>query len=104
MGEQEGIETVPSVPIPLLVNGSPEREAEETCRGLGYKRGPSAVPLKVVMARYGDHCLACGSREKLVVDHVLSGFQGGTDTLDNLQPLCASCNFRKGLRTIDYRR
>jgi len=55
-------------------------------------------------ARYGGMCLACGSvTEQLTKDHVIPIMQGGQDCIDNLQPLCASCNSRKGGKRIDYR-
>lgn len=33
---------------------------------------------------------------KMEVDHILPWSRGGTDTLDNLQPLCKPCNRAKG--------
>lgn len=33
---------------------------------------------------------------KMEVDHILPWSLGGTDTLDNLQPLCKPCNRAKG--------
>jgi 5-methylcytosine-specific restriction endonuclease McrA len=54
-------------------------------------------------ARYDHRCLCCGEHRPLTVDHVIPLSQGGANTIDNLQPLCLSCNDRKGSRTIDYR-
>jgi hypothetical protein len=53
--------------------------------------------------RYGWRCLACGKQRKLTADHVVSVYQGGSDDISNIQPLCKSCNSKKGARTIDYR-
>ena len=40
----------------------------------------------------------------LEVDHIVSRHNGGTDHLDNLQLLCASCNRIKGDRGMAYLR
>jgi 5-methylcytosine-specific restriction endonuclease McrA len=51
-------------------------------------------------------CLRCGKREpeiKLTRDHVIPLTQGGTDSIDNIQPLCAQCNSKKNYKHIDYR-
>ncbi|WP_336621321.1 HNH endonuclease signature motif containing protein [Streptomyces sp. DH10] len=37
-------------------------------------------------------CLNCGSTEDLTGDHIRPLDQGGTNTLDNVQVLCRSCN------------
>lgn len=55
-----------------------------------------------VVAFYGDACLACGDRP-VTVDHVKAIKFGGTDTKDNVQPLCHSCNSSKKLKFIDFR-
>ena len=54
-------------------------------------------------AKYGNKCLSCGLVTKLELDHVIPLALGGTNTIDNAQPLCRSCNARKGARYIDYR-
>jgi 5-methylcytosine-specific restriction endonuclease McrA len=55
---------------------------------------------------YGYSCLCCKRREpdiKLELDHVNPLAQGGSNTIDNIQPLCVSCNRKKGTKHIDYR-
>lgn len=52
---------------------------------------------------YGHICLCCRESKPLTVDHVVPLSKGGRNTIDNLQPLCASCNSRKNQKIIDYR-
>ena len=50
-------------------------------------------------------CCACGSKERLTIDHVVPLKQGGKHTYSNLQVLCHSCNAAKGARhQTDYRK
>ena len=56
-----------------------------------------------VFETYGYRCLSCGSTDKLHVDHVVPWSEGGPCELENLQPLCSPCNYRKGTKTIDFR-
>ncbi len=49
-------------------------------------------------------CLACGKKRKLTNDHVIPLSQGGSNYIANIQPLCQSCNSRKGChKTTDHR-
>lgn len=42
-------------------------------------------------------CVRCGRENcHLDKDHIVPIYQGGSDALDNLQPLCAWCNAGKG--------
>lgn len=53
---------------------------------------------------YGNKCLCCGkTKVKLTVDHVLPIKLGGRNIIENIQPLCGSCNSKKGAKHIDYR-
>ena len=57
-------------------------------------------------AFYNFKCLCCEQQEpdiKLTRDHVIPLTQGGTDSIDNIQPLCARCNSKKNYKHIDYR-
>ena len=69
--------------------------------------------------KYNRKCLCCGktelrlSKEALVLspDHILPLSKGGSNNIDNIQPLChgrykgavGGCNEKKGTKTIDYR-
>lgn len=54
---------------------------------------------------YNNKCLCCGRGDAmLTVDHVKPLSKGGTNWIDNIQPLCTSCNCSKGAREIDYRK
>lgn len=54
-------------------------------------------------AKYDYRCLACGEKKPLTVDHVIPISKGGLNSIDNIQPLCGSCNRRKHTKVIDYR-
>ena len=55
--------------------------------------------------RYGYKCLCCGRDDvKLTHDHIVPLKLGGPNTIENSQLLCQSCNSKKGLKIIDYRR
>jgi len=56
-----------------------------------------------LLARYGGGCLACGSTDNISVDHVIPISKGGSNTIDNIQPLCRECNCKKGTNDWDYR-
>lgn len=49
-----------------------------------------------VFDRDGGQCRFCGDRQGLVVDHIVSLRNGGTNHPQNLQTLCRDCNVRKG--------
>lgn len=57
-----------------------------------------------LLDKYGHRCLCCGNKDvKLTRDHVVPLDMGGTNTIDNIQPLCQSCNSKKGVSVKDYR-
>jgi 5-methylcytosine-specific restriction endonuclease McrA len=54
--------------------------------------------------KYNHKCLCCGRDDvPMSLDHVIPRSLGGADTIDNVQPLCKSCNSKKSNKTIDYR-
>ncbi len=56
-----------------------------------------------LLERYGCVCLACGASEDLRVDHIIPLSLGGSNRIDNVQPLCETCNNLKGASVRDYR-
>lgn len=52
---------------------------------------------------FDNTCVKCGSKELIVKDHITPLYQGGSDHISNLQPLCRTCNSAKGSENIDYR-
>ena len=55
---------------------------------------------------FENTCVKCHGATKLngvVKDHIIPIYKGGSDGIDNLQPLCAKCNASKGPETVDYR-
>lgn len=53
--------------------------------------------------RYDGVCLSCQSKGPLTRDHIVPLSKGGSDCIDNIQPLCATCNLKKSTQVIDYR-
>jgi 5-methylcytosine-specific restriction endonuclease McrA len=45
-------------------------------------------------ALHGTDCTLCGSNHRVQAHHVVHRNEGGSDTLDNLVMLCASCHRR----------
>lgn len=48
-------------------------------------------------------CIACEENKADSIDHVLPLSNGGTNTVDNIQPMCLKCNLKKGARHVDFR-
>lgn len=85
----------------------PDRYAEYERIRSHRKRAAGAAYTKAewdaLCAKYNHRCLCCGATRKLTVDHVVPISKGGSNTIDNIQPLCISCNSSKGVQVIDYR-
>ncbi|HYD50713.1 MAG TPA: HNH endonuclease [Terriglobales bacterium] len=64
-------------------------------------RSRRAIPDDVkilVWSRDGGTCVRCSSSTELHFDHIIPFSRGGSDTAENIQLLCRSCNLAKGSR------
>lgn len=49
---------------------------------------------------FGNICVFCKQEKKLTKDHIIPLSKGGTDYIENIQPLCVNCNSKKNNKMI----
>lgn len=50
---------------------------------------------KNLKSKYLNKCVYCNKEKPLTKDHIIPLSKGGTDYIDNIQPLCRNCNSKK---------
>lgn len=58
------------------------------------------ITRRAVFARDGWECQYCGRRGSLTMDHVIPRSKGGDTSWENVVACCATCNRRKGDRSV----
>lgn len=83
------------VPFRMIVADIEQRIGSKTAP----RRKPIPVHLRrIVLESNGGRCVTCGSTEDLQCDHIRPVSRGGSNHRNNLQPMCRTCNARKGAR------
>ena len=60
---------------------------------------------ETLKAQYNWTCPCCKESEpkiKLTKDHIISLLRGGSNNIENIQPLCMPCNRKKHTQIIKY--
>ena len=60
---------------------------------------------ELLKKQYGYICPSCGKSEpniQLTEDHIIPLSKGGSDNIENIQPLCKSCNCKKYTKVIKF--
>lgn len=82
------------------------RQYKYTRRAREHKNGGriTSKEIKSLFEFYKYKCLSCGKKDKnITLDHVIPLALRGENSILNAQPLCLSCNDKKGIKIIDYR-
>ena len=77
------------------------RRARKTKNGGNHTR----LEWDKLLVSYNYSCACCKKTEpeiKLTEDHIIPLVKGGSDNIENIQPLCASCNSKKYDKVIKY--
>lgn len=87
---------------------NPEKHRADQTNYIHRKRagggGVTSQEWEALKKRYGYMCLRCERKDvKLTQDHITPIKLGGKHEIDNVQPLCRSCNTTKRTTIINYR-
>jgi 5-methylcytosine-specific restriction endonuclease McrA len=90
----------------------PEKAAEKTRRRRAIEMRAEGSHTRdewlAMVEHFNGYCVCCGKHfgvEGLTEDHVVPLTWGGSEWIQNIQPLCTSCNCSKGNRhATDYRK
>ena len=73
------------------------------CRKINAPGSHTQQQWLALCAKHNNLCLRCGQRKPLTQDHIQPLSRGGSNYIENIQPLCMNCNQVKFTKTIDYR-
>lgn len=57
-----------------------------------------------LIEEFDRRCVFCGTSDRnLEKDHIHPVYDGGSDSIDNIQPACATCNGGKGANAFNWK-
>jgi hypothetical protein len=69
----------------------------------GQRRIPIPESVKLLAwTRDGGACVKCGSKQDLHFDHIIPVAKGGSNSEENIQILCQTCNLRKSDKIASF--
>jgi len=71
-------------------------------RKLGAKGSHTIKEWEELKRKFKYKCASCGLKKPLTEDHIIPLSRGGTDYIENIQPLCRSCNAIKYTKVIKF--
>jgi len=80
-----------------------EKQRRDRKRGNGGRH--TVFEWETLKKKHNNICLCCGYSEptiKLTRDHIIPIVLGGSNDINNIQPLCMDCNIRKNIQATDY--
>ena len=83
----------------LQANPQKNRDAASRRRARERNNGVFKILKKELVSIMASSCVKCGTYEDITLDHVVPIVRGGRHSIGNLQPLCRSCNSKKGTKT-----
>jgi len=90
----------------LWRKNNPEKHAASNRGHLARKKGADGSHTiedwHWLCDKFDNRCWKCGKKIKLSVDHIHAPALGGSDYIQNIQPLCISCNSSKNQKIISY--
>ena len=60
----------------------------------------SAKLRTIILNKTNGLCTFCGSDYDICIDHIIPVKEGGSNSVENLQPLCRTCNSKKGAKLM----
>ena len=69
-------------------------------RSIGSKGDYTLDEFKQKLEKFGGKCAYCRSNIATTRDHIIPISRKGTNTIDNINPSCLSCNDKKGTKLL----